>query len=82
MTSNAIDPDDLSHLTTQTALKEAWLELQPSFPQERIHVLPSIQHAVEVVKTLGERQVLVTGSLHLVGGLMEVAGLHAALSMD
>lgn len=51
----------------------------PNFPKENIHVLPSIEHAVGVVR--GEIssgrpvEVLVTGSLHLVGGLIEVAGL-------
>ncbi len=56
----------------------------------KVHVLPSIEHAVELVEGLigkgsGEEQsgddrrvdvdVLVTGSLHLVGGVMEVAKL-------
>lgn len=51
----------------------------PTFPKENIHVLPSVEHAVGVVReeTNNGRpvEVLVTGSLHLVGGLIEVAGL-------
>lgn len=50
----------------------------PSFPKEDIHVVPSIEHAVRLVRTeqkSGEVEVLVAGSLHLVGGVMEVAGL-------
>lgn len=53
------------------------------FPSDHIHVLPSIEHAVKVVEAIQlERsevaKVLVTGSLHLVGGLIEVAGLSEA----
>jgi folylpolyglutamate synthase len=80
--SNAIDPNDLSQLAKQTALREAWLKLNPTFPSERVHAVPSIEHAVNIVRGLGERQVLVVGSLHLVGGVMEVAGLQDALKMD
>jgi folylpolyglutamate synthase len=45
-----------------------------------VHVLPSIEHAVRTVrgiKSEGEEEVdvLVAGSLHLVGGITEVAGL-------
>jgi folylpolyglutamate synthase len=53
--------------------------LVPAFPKENIHVLPSIEHAVGVVREEANNgrpvEVLVTGSLHLVGGLIEVAGL-------
>ena len=51
----------------------------PTFPKENAHVLPSIEHAVGVVRKEASNgrsvEVLVTGSLHLVGGLIEVAGL-------
>ena len=52
----------------------------PEFPKENVHVLPSIEHAVNVVRDLdasGDKavDVLVAGSLHLVGGVIEVAGL-------
>ena len=51
----------------------------PTFPKENVHVLPSIEHAVGIVRgeASNDRPVeaLVTGSLHLVGGVIEVAGL-------
>ncbi|WWD17944.1 hypothetical protein CI109_102389 [Kwoniella shandongensis] len=81
--AKAIDPNDLSQLATQNALRDAWLRLNPSFSPERVHAVASIQHAVKIVRDLeGEKQVLVAGSLHLVGGIMEVAGLQDALSME
>jgi folylpolyglutamate synthase len=53
--------------------------LAPTFPKENAHVLLSIEHAVGVVREEasngGPVEVLVTGSLHLIGGLIEVAGL-------
>jgi len=82
LTSNAIDPNDLAQLATQNALREAWIKLNPSFDPSRVHAVPSIEHAIDIVKTLGKRQVLVAGSLHLVGGVMEVAGLQGALGME
>ncbi|WRT64083.1 uncharacterized protein IL334_001011 [Kwoniella shivajii] len=80
--AKAIDPNDLSQLATQRALRDAWLKLNPAFDPERAHAVASIQHAVKIVRNLGEKQVLVAGSLHLVGGVMEVAGLQDALSME
>lgn len=75
--------DDLSKLQTQNTLKEAWLQLVPGFDPERVKVAGSIQHAVQHVRQLEHPQVLVAGSLHLVGGMMEVAGLaDVALKMD
>lgn len=60
----------------QNELKEAWCELFPNYSKEKIHVLPSIEHAVQLVREEDEEtRVLVTGSLHLVGGLIEAAGL-------
>lgn len=81
LTAHALDPADLAALATQNALREAWLNLVPGFDEGSVHAVPSIQHAVEIVRGLGERRVLVAGSLHLVGGVMEVAGLQRALSM-
>jgi folylpolyglutamate synthase len=79
LTTSAISEADLAELKTQQQLAAAWRSLVPSFPEGRIHVLPSIEHAVGVVRSLekeGERvAALVTGSLHLVGGAIEVAGL-------
>ncbi|WWD09344.1 hypothetical protein V865_007467 [Kwoniella europaea PYCC6329] len=79
--ATAIDPNDLSQLATQNALRDAWLKLNPDYNPDNVHAVPSIQHAVKIVREAGERQVLVAGSLHLVGGVMEVAGLQDALSM-
>jgi folylpolyglutamate synthase len=81
LTTLAIAPDDLAALTTQQELAKAWSSLVPTFPDSAIHVLPSIQHAVDVVRGLRLDDggplvhVLVAGSLHLVGGVIEVAGL-------
>ena len=81
MTSKAIDPDDLSALATQNALRDAWLRLNPTFDPKKVHAKGSIQEAVEIARRLGKREVLVAGSLHLVGGVMSVAELNDALSM-
>ncbi len=82
LTAAAIDPNDLAALATQRALADAWAALVPAF-HGRVHVVPSIEHAVNIVREgPGQRNVLVAGSLHLVGGVMEVAGLQSALSME
>jgi folylpolyglutamate synthase len=66
-------------LKTQQELATTWSSLIPSFPPRHIHVLPSIEHAVTTVKSQladgVQVDVLVTGSLHLVGGVIDVAGL-------
>lgn len=81
LTAHAIDPNDLSALATQTQLAEAWRKVNPDYKGE-VHVVPSIEHAVKIVRdTKGTPAALVAGSLHLVGGVMEVAGLQDALSM-
>ena len=67
-------------LKTQQQLALAWSKLIPNFPSSKIQVLPSIEHAVKEIEGI-ERgssahvKVLVVGSLHLVGGVIEVAGL-------
>lgn len=76
----SIPPADLAELKTQQQLASAWSSLISEFPSSHIHVLPSIEHAVREVRAIspnagGPIQVLVTGSLHLVGGLIEVADL-------
>ncbi|KAH8999222.1 Mur ligase [Lactarius akahatsu] len=79
LTSMSIPEDDLARLKTQQELAAAWTSLLPTFPNENVHVLPSIEHAVRAVRdeTSNGRpvEVLTTGSLHLIGGLIEVAGL-------
>lgn len=70
MTSKAVDPADLEAMSVQRELRDAWKELTQS--DEGVQVLPSIEDAMDVV---GQQQkegqdVLVAGSLHLVGGVM------------
>jgi folylpolyglutamate synthase len=86
LTAVSTSEQELAQLSTQKELASAWSELHPSFPRSHIHVLPSIEHAVNVVRGLefqsngSDVSVLVTGSLHLVGGLIEAASLsHVAL---
>jgi folylpolyglutamate synthase len=77
LTSVAEGPDD--KLVTQHSLKDAFLSLNPSFPPAKIHVLPSIEAATQALRSGRDEgaplHVLVTGSLHLVGGVMDVVGL-------
>jgi len=76
--NNTVDPKDLADLKTQNELAEAWKLLVPLFPSDHVHVLPSVQDAVRVVHGLLENvrvDVLVAGSLHLVGGVIEAAGI-------
>ena len=76
LASKAISDSDLAALKTQKELANAWRDLVPSFPQDCIHILPSIEHAIDIVRRQdGLVDVLVAGSLHLVGGVIEVAGL-------
>jgi len=66
------------NLTVQNELANAWASLFPDFPENRIHRLPSIEHAVQLIRSQtgpSEKQVLVAGSLHLVGGTIEAASL-------
>lgn len=67
-------------LENQNEDASVWSSLIPEFPTKSIHVLPSIEHAIRVIRgieseTEGGVDVLATGSLHLVGGVIEVAGL-------
>lgn len=78
LTSRALSNADLLHLTTQHELAATWSQLIPTFPSDAIHVLPSIEHAIQTVRRVSNTEridVLATGSLHLVGGVIEVAGL-------
>ncbi|BGP02220.1 Folylpolyglutamate synthetase [Rhodotorula toruloides] len=85
LTSNAVDASDLAALQTQHDLASAFSSLtsspSSSLKQAQIHVLASIQEAVELVRREGQKgegksvEALVTGSLHLVGGVMAVAEL-------
>lgn len=60
----------IAELTVQKALAEAWKDQDNNAATE---VKGTIEEAVEFARSLdGPTQVLVTGSLHLVGGLLEV----------
>lgn len=88
LTSHATFAKELQALSIQHELATAWQDLTGT-PDRFVHVLPSIEDAVEVARgggggvgggeRGGEVDVLVAGSLHLVGGVMEVAGLEHAL---
>ncbi|KAF9226599.1 FolC bifunctional protein [Gyrodon lividus] len=78
LTSVAIATAEHTGPTTQDLLKTAWLKLVEGFSPEAVHSLPSIEHAIQKVREFSSTRntsVLVTGSLHLVGGVIEVAGL-------
>ncbi|KAK0498610.1 Mur ligase [Armillaria luteobubalina] len=80
LTAVSIPEADLAELKTQHQLAAAWRDIAPSYPQESIHVLPSVEHALDLVRTVTSQStngvsVLVAGSLHLVGGMIEVANL-------
>lgn len=80
MTTKAIPTADLVELKTQQALSSAWSSLLPDFDPSHVYVLPSIEHAIREVERISHVssrpiQVLVTGSLHLIGGVIEVTGL-------
>ncbi|KAF8556997.1 FolC bifunctional protein [Imleria badia] len=71
--------------TTQDQLKQAWSNTVKDFPVDAIHSLPSIEHALRKVREYSATRrthVLVTGSLHLVGGVIEVAGLSSVALGD
>lgn len=81
LTAVSTTEQELVQLKTQKELASAWTDLKPSFPPSHIHTLPTIQHAVNLARGLESEhpetdvKILVTGSLHLVGGLIEAASM-------
>ena len=71
MISLGSNPAAVDALTVQKALATAW---QQSMDQKsETHVVKTIEEAVDFVRALDvDVHVLVTGSLHLVGGMLEV----------
>lgn len=78
---------EIEALKTQRQLAEAWIG-SPIAPQTTklvdgagasMYMLPTIEHAIDLIDTSDKeaatQEVLVTGSLHLVGGVMTVLGL-------
>jgi len=74
LTSMAMSTTDNTNLKTQREIEAAWKKLVPTY-SGTVHVLPSIEDAVGEARKTPNVSVLVTGSLHLVGGAIEVAGL-------
>ncbi|GAA93892.1 uncharacterized protein L969DRAFT_92199 [Mixia osmundae IAM 14324] len=82
LTAHASDSDSLKHLTVQKECATAWRALERNGTLEQhVLVLPSIEQAIQHITELAARDkaqpvdVLVTGSLHLIGGVMQVASL-------
>lgn len=84
LVSKSTDPTSLVDLTVQQELASTWAALNSSLPDEpiksaaKVHILRSIQDAIQLVRSeakKGEVDVLVTGSLLLVGGVFSVAEL-------
>ncbi|KAJ9473952.1 Folylpolyglutamate synthase [Pseudozyma hubeiensis] len=73
LTSKLLDDKDLVNLTVQNQLTETWKQLVPESRTE-VRITPSIQamhdHVLEVAQKEGGVDCLVSGSLHLVGGVM------------
>lgn len=62
--------EDVGSLKVQHELKAAWEELSKD---SETFVVPTIEEAVEMIRSWdGEKEVFVTGSLHLIGGLYVV----------
>ncbi|OAR02505.1 hypothetical protein LLEC1_05451 [Akanthomyces lecanii] len=71
-----VDPKDIAGMTAQRRFAEEWARLDPNAD---IHVIPTIQEALDCARRLGDGlpegsavQAYVTGSLHLVGGAMGI----------
>jgi folylpolyglutamate synthase/dihydropteroate synthase len=72
--NNQYDPREIESMATQHRFAERWSELDPG---SKVLVLPTIEEAVSFARQLGSGhdetvQVLITGSLHLVGGALSV----------
>ena len=63
----------------QNSLAEAWKERIPAFNSDKIHVVPTIEDAVEWVADYAQHtdkvQVLTTGSLIMVGNTLTALGV-------
>lgn len=70
------DPEAIKALTAQHGFADKWATLDP---KANITVVPTIEHAINLVRGLGSSvsegqtvQALITGSLHLVGGALAI----------
>ncbi|TIB82768.1 FolC bifunctional protein [Wallemia mellicola] len=76
LTYKNINQKDIQELTVQNELKSVWHSLIPESVDKSVVAVPSIEAAIKEIDTSdSDKQVLVCGSLHLVGGVIEVAGL-------
>ncbi|KAL6719970.1 Folylpolyglutamate synthetase [Lecanora helva] len=70
------DPLSVANLIVQKGFSDVWKKLDPSLPPSKIYLLSTIQEAVELIddfsEELGDLQIFVTGSLHLVGGTISI----------
>lgn len=71
-----VDPKDIAGMTAQRRFAEEWARLDPG---AEVHVIPTIQEALDCARRLGQGlpagsavQAYVTGSLHLVGGALGI----------
>lgn len=68
-----VDPQELESLSLQKQLAKTWQELDP---RTETATFASIEEALEFTRGItcasGQTMVLVTGSLHLVGGTIAV----------
>jgi folylpolyglutamate synthase len=66
--------EDVGSLKVQHELKCSWEQLSKD---SEAYVVPSIEEAVETIRSwTGEKEVFVTGSLHLIGGLYVILDEH------
>lgn len=72
------DPKEIENLTMQRAFAEKWSALDPA---AKVSVVPSIEEAINTARSLAETELkgedekvhaLITGSLHLVGGALQI----------
>ncbi|KAI1822595.1 tetrahydrofolylpolyglutamate synthase [Xylaria intraflava] len=70
------DPESIKALTAQHRFAEKWAALDPG---AKVAVVPTIEEAINYMRNLGASvsggqtiQVLITGSLHLVGGALSI----------
>ncbi|PYH76009.1 FolC protein [Aspergillus uvarum CBS 121591] len=71
-----VDPDAIQNLSLQRELAQTWKELNPG---DKVICLPSIEAAVDHARAIArenrelkETEIFVTGSFHLVGGLLSI----------
>jgi folylpolyglutamate synthase len=69
-------------VSVQKALADSWLEQNPSFPRDHVHVVGTIEDAVDFAVNRSKQvssetsvQVLTTGSLIMVGNTLTVLGM-------